>query len=356
MQMNKLSKKQLQGTMLIVLYMNLFYTFTRQMVLPAGNAAWIIAIYVTFAELLIFFVTESLYCKHKDILSLAQGLGGKPFKIVIAIIASAVIIMNMAAPVRSFAESVKMILLQNTPIEAIIITFGICAIIGAYCGIQSLSIICGLFFPIIAVVLIFFLIMLIPNFDISNLAPIFGTGVQNIFGEGLKCISLFDDMLLLFFLLPEFEESAIKSGYKVIIISGLSMCAVLLFYCGIFPYPVSTEYIMPVYQMTRLIEIGDFFGRLEAFFGFIWSISVLLHISINLYVLSRIWQKAFDFEFYKPVVPLMMIITLSLAFLPSSIVNMIQLHNWIPIVLSILSIAIPLIFGVISAKKEKQIL
>lgn len=354
--MNKLSKKQLQSTMLIVLFINLFYTFTRQIVLPAGNAAWIIAIYVTVAELLVFFVTESLYGRQKDILSLAEDFGGKPFKIGIAFIVSAVILMNMAAPVRSFAESVKMILLQNTPIEVIIITFGICAIIGAYCGIESISIICGLFFPIVAIVLIFFVIMLIPNFEISNLAPIFGTGAQNIFGDGLKCISLFDDILILFFLLPEFEESAIKSGYKAITITGISMCIVLLFYCGVFPYPVSTEYIMPVYQMTRLIEIGDFFGRLEAFFGFMWSISVLLHISVNLYVLSRIWQKTFDFEFYKPVVPLMMIIALSLAFLPSSIVDMVQLHNWIPVVLSILSIIIPLVFGIISSKKEKQIL
>lgn len=99
------------------------------------------------------------------------------------------------------------------------------------------------------------LILLIPYFNINNIFPILGNGVYSITVKGINTISLFSDILLLNILLPYCENTseAKKSGWRAIYISATIGVVILLSYCLIYPYPVSREFMIPVYQLSRVI-------------------------------------------------------------------------------------------------------
>ena len=201
------------------------------------------------------------------------------------------------------------------------------------------------------------MLFLTPDFELSNLLPILGNGAKNIFVDGLSSLSLFGDLFIIFFLLPfTHEENVIKKGgLRAILLIGSVLTVTLLIYGGIFPYPASSEFIMPLFQLTRTIEIGDFFGRLEAFFELIWALSFLVYASLSIYNLSIIFKKTFDLKYEKPIILPMTIIAISVGFFQPSIVKLIEGNkNYSFIIIGALFL-FPLIFGLLSKKGRKNV-
>lgn len=300
----------------------LFLTFPRNMVNTSGSAAWIQCIYVSLAALLIFVGTYKLYakCNGADIVDLAQYIVGKPMKIAVGLTLCAVLTANIAMTVRLFPESVKIYLLPNTPTEFILLFLAIAAAVGAYCEIEALSRLHAIIIPVSAVIMCLFFLLVLPNCRAENLTPILGTGAYNIFVRGFDRISVFSDILLLNLLLPccDSQKTAVKCGFWAIVSGGAFALVITLLYAMAYPYPVSKYFIMPVYQLMRLVRVGDFFQRAESVFEFIWSISTMLYISVYICVICMVWQKIFDLKYRKPLIAPVTIIIFAIAFIPSS--------------------------------------
>lgn len=355
--MTEINKKQFSDLCLSLVLVRLFFTLPRQMLISAGNSAWILSIYLTLIALLMFFIITKFYKTNESPLEIAERTGGRGFKIITGLAAMAILILKSTGPIKIFLESVQIILLKNTNIELTVIFLGITIFIGAYSGIFSLSFLSGIFTPFVLFILGSFLLFLIPDFNISNLTPILGKGAKSIFIDGLSSLSLFGDLFVIFFLLPFVKEENIlkRCSFRAIIFIGTILTITLIIYAGIFPYPISSEFILPLFQLTRTIEIGDFFGRLEAFFELIWALSFLIYASLNIYTLSIIFKKTFDLKYEKPIILPMTIITIAVGFFEPSIVELIEgdlKYSWVIIGALFL---FPLIFGLLSRKGEKKI-
>lgn len=352
-----------QLTLLIsnLLIAKMMFTFPRFLFKNSGNAAWIQAIYMSLLAYIIFCISLIFFKRtgNRSILQLAESIGKKPLKILVSLIVCAIIIANISAEIRIFAESVKIVLLPKTNIEYIMLFFVITVILGGYCGFSALSTINALFFPLFLFSIAALSLALIPSYLVNNIFPVFGTGANRIFFTGLKEMYCFSDLIVLNLLLPYCGdvENVKKSGKQAIIISGSVLTLICLSYALTYPYPYSTEFLLIPYQLSRMVRAGEYFQRFEALFEFIWTITQLLYSSIYLVILCKIFADTFSLKSEKPLFSCTFIGLCLLAFVPSSVVGVLDNSFIIRQILApiafILPILIPCIYIIISRRKGK---
>ncbi len=347
-----LNTKQLTWLMSNLLITKMMFAFPRFLFKTSGNAAWIQALYMSLIAYILFVLSIKFYAHtgNKSIIQLAESIGKTPLKILVSLIVAVIIVANVGTELRTFAESVKIILLPKTKIEYIMILFTFALVLGAYRGFSSLVIINAIFFPFCLFFLGVLAAFLLPAYDINNLFPILGTGAKNIFLTGLKDMSCFSDLIALNLLLPYVSdiETVKKSGKNAILIGGITLTIICLAYGLTYPYPYSREFLLIPYQLSRILRAGEYFQRFEALFEFVWSITQLLYSSIYILLLCNVFQNTFKLKYSKPLIPCTAVLISLLSFEPTSIVALLDeaytlKQNLIPLAY-ILPILIPSIY------------
>lgn len=353
-----LDQRQMTYILINVLYVKLLFTFPRGVVSNAGNAAWIEMLYVSLIAFIIFFITTKTYktVGNMNVIQLAEELGGKVFKGITGILISVTLFLNLARTMRSFPEMVKIVLLPNTPTEVILIVFALVVGIAAFMGLGSIARIHSLYIPIIMVIVAIFLLMLYPDIRVNNVFPILGKGTYNLFVKGLDGLILFSDLIVLNILLPNLKNTtdAKKAGYRSITICGISAILITLIYCMVYPFPSSQIFLVPIYQMTRLVGIGEFFRRFEAFFEFIWSLSIFLYSSLYINVMCKVWKDSFDLQFETPIIFSMITITTILSF---GMGDMKEIYSrwYLNLFIMFVTIVLPVIYVYLYKFKRKKL-
>lgn len=318
-------KKELTATIVNLVVAKMFFTYPRVMVLTSGNAAWIQMIYATLLSFLIFLAISKIMknSEGQNIFQMAEKVGGAPFRIIIGIVVMIVLISTLASEIRVFSESVGMVLLPNTSTKLIMLVFIGTISIGAYIGINSIWRIHSIFMPIIAVVLLFFLIVLIPDMDLNNIFPIMGTGTQNIFLKGTESTYVFADIMTIYIIIPfcKNKSDVEKSTKYAFFISGAVSVAVIATYTLVYPYPVSEAFVIPSYQLARMANVGFYFQRFEAFFEFCWSIAMMLYAAYYLYIICYSFAETFRLKYRREVILPIVLFAASLGFLNTDLVS-----------------------------------
>ena len=352
-----IERKELTCILINIITSKMLFAHPRGIVETSGNAAWIQTIYVSLISCLFFWFVIFIYRKAemKSIIELCNEIGGRPLKIFVGIILTAVLLFNSSLTMRTLPESIKTVILPLTPLRLVLLVMGIAIAFGAYMGIFSIARIHSIFIPIAGVFLAALFILLLPNTDITNIFPVLGKGTYNIFVNGLTAVSIFSDIILLFILLPLCRnyENVKSATHRALVISSIVNVLILVFYNLVYSYPSAEEFLLPVFQMTRLIKIGDFFQRLEAFFEFVWSFAILLYSSLYLFCFCRIWKEVFDLKFYKPLIIPFCVIMCAVSFLPSSSVNMLSLQKISSLVTIPVSFLLPTALILIFNRKKK---
>lgn len=351
-------RKELFYILVNLITVKMFFVFPRGMVQNSGNASWLESIYVSLCAIGIYLITINLYKKSANmgVLDVAYKIGKKPLKIIVGVVIAIILLTNSAITLRGLPESLKSALLPLTPMQFILILLGIAVGVGAYVGIYSNARIHSLFVPIALIIFAMMLLLLIPHINLNNLFPIFNKGTHNIFVGGLRSLDIFSDVLVLYILLPFFESyKRVKdTGLKAIILGGVIVTLIMFFYNLVFSYPVSEEFILPVYQMTRLIKVGDFFARLEAFFEFFWTISAVLYASLYVFVVCYVLKESFDLKNYKPLVFPVSIIFIAISYLPTSTAGLSDVSKRISYFTIPVCIILPLLLGAVNTVKSKK--
>lgn len=351
-----LQRKKITTLIINAIAIKMLLTFPRSIVLNSGNAAWIQVLYNLGVALLIFALTAITYKSKRNIIEAAEMIGGKWLKIIVGVAVAAILSINYMPILKIFPETVQVILIQDIPLEVIITVFIIVSVIGAYMGLESISTIHYMFLPIVGIIMLSFLVLLIPYYKIDNLFPILGNGSKSIFLTGTNSLSIFSDIILLNILLPYMENYSEfkKVGFRAITVGGITAFLIMLAYCTVYPYPESENFIMPVYQLTRVIHLSSFFSRFETFFQFAWTILMLLYSSFYLYMISYVWQSTFNLKFNKPLIAPIVICIFGLAISQGSVIDSIDNEGMLNNVVYPFALLLPLIFGLILRKVEKK--
>ncbi len=351
-----LTKKQLSTIMINAITVKMLMTYPHELVSICGNAAWINMIYCVLLALLLFVLTCTVYKSNCNVIDLSYKMGGRLLRMVVGSAVIVVMGLNILSLVRIFPEIIRLVLLQRTYVEIVGTVFMVALIIGARNGIEAIARVHAVFIPIAGIVFAVFIAMLIPSFKLDNIFPIFGKGYFNMFVKGISGISVFSDLLLLNILLSRcdnFEEYK-QTGIKAVLISGVSVVMIVSAYCLSYEYPASLKYIAPVYQLERLIYLSNFFSRFEAFFQFVWTISIMLYGSLYLSVIAEVWKTSFDLKSSKPLIMAIAASLIGIAVSPASLNDMIRWESIINKWIFIPAFAIPILIGIAASVRRKR--
>lgn len=348
-----LTKKQLTAITVNAIVVRIIITFPRYIFEICGNSAYMAMIYVSGIAFLCFWATNPLYRAKMNVIGMSERLGGKPLRIITGICVFILLVLNFIPILRIFPEVIRLVLLQKTYTQIIAAVFAVCVVLGASLGIEAAARVHQLFLPIAAAVFVAFAIMLVPDLHFGYILPIFGNGCKSIFLKALPTMSVFTDLLMLNILIPEMKESETykKVGFKAILYGGGCATLIFLVYGLCYSYPSSSQFIIPIYQLERLINLSDFFSRLEAVFQFVWAISLLLYSVLYAAVLAKIWSETFGLHHTKPIITPVIISLIGISLLPNSLNNMISFEISVNRWIYIPSLLIPLVIGLLNKAK-----
>lgn len=354
--MDFISKKEFSAVLITLMTVKLLLGYPLGFVRTSGSAAWMQMVFATVLCLLIFWLTTLLYPRRLNIIEIADIYGGRAARVAVGLVSFAVLMLNMVSVMRIFPESVKIILLPDIETDIII---GVCTLtmfIGALFGIDSAARINYIVLPVCGILFAAFAVMLFPFYKTENLTPFFGRGAAGIFLGGAGGLPMFSDLIVLNILLARTKNirEARGCGFRAILISGAAGTLTLLVYGLIYPYPVSENFILPVYQITRMIDLSSFFNRFEAVFQFAWSVLVFLYGSIYIYVMCFVWQTAFRLKYIKPLVLPVTLLVSGTALLPRSIMDADVMGRALSLAAFPAALFLPIILGAADTVKIRR--
>lgn len=324
-------KREAVSLLLIFICNQLILGFPRNMAESAGNAGWILSIYVSIIALCLFLVISKLYSRFdgKDLLDIGEFVGGNIGRIIVGLIIVFDYAFIIAVKLREYAEDMKVISFTQSPISFIMLFFILGMVIGANFGIEPLARSATIAVPLIAIGFIIVVVGSVRSFELSNIMPILGTGPYDIFVGGLPRISVYSGVSALF-LIPPFLKSHNnfkKSGVFAIIVSAVILTSGALAYLLVLPYPSSTNSILPFFELSRILSYGRFFQRIESVFLLIWSLTALIYLSIGLFFVVYVFKKAFGLKYHKPLILPFVIIISAFSLMPKSLMEILYLEN-----------------------------
>lgn len=295
----------------------------------AGTAVWIVSIYISILAFLAFALISKMYSQFygMDILDIAQYVGGNILRVCTGVIITVIFMFSASMILREFSENLKVIALENSPISYIGLFFFASIILAAYFGIDAIGRIHAIILPFILAGALFIAVGASPYYDCSNIFPLMGTGAGDVFVKGFLRVSSFGELLAIFLLIPfmkNYKEFK-KTGYISIVVSGISLTIASFAGIFVYPYPVIMENFLPIYNISKLINYGRFFQRVESMFVFIWAASAILYLCATFFLGIYSFKKTLKLQYYKPLIFPLAILVFNLSFLPSSLMSTLNL-------------------------------
>jgi spore germination protein (amino acid permease) len=307
----------------------IFLFFPRMAVDDAGTAGWIMVIFTSLLAFVLFSILMGLFKKFegKDILDIAVHAGGKPLKIITGLFMAGISLLTVVVGLREFAEDMKVISLPSSPLSYVMLFFVAGMAVGSFLGMEAIIRLNAIVIPFISVGYIFILMGVIPDMDLDNIFPIFGTGLNDILGMGVFRVSIFFEILTIFIITPFLGKSkkVRSSGYAALGLSSFFLLIGSFAYILTFSYPASKELFLPIYHMARLINIGRFFQRIESVFVFIWAMAALLYLTTIFYFMLYIAAKTAGLKYIRPLILPFAVITFSAVFIPHNLNDVINI-------------------------------
>ena len=279
-----------------------------------------IATFVTGILMAIVLVIEALLAKRfpgNTIVEFSKDvIGFIPAK-VLGVIFFFHFISVSSTILRIFCDAIKVLLLEATPLEVLIITFLFAVVYLCLNGISSIAKICEYFEPLVIGTMFLVIILSFRNFYIEELLPAFRQDVFEWISAVPSLTISYLGIEVLLFAAPYVHnsDSVVKYGLLGIlpsIIVYTLFVAVTVGTAGIEPVARS---LYPVIQLARYISFpGGFAERFDIFFMIFWILGAYTTLTSYLYMASVSISRVLGLRNFKPfillIVPFLYIVAL----------------------------------------------
>ncbi|AKL95847.1 spore germination protein [Clostridium aceticum] len=250
-------------------------TLPKDIVEHAQNDGWASIALATLVSFVIGFAFYWMGKKYSrlNISQIAEVVLGRFLGKIIMIAIAVYLIFSIGLSLRAFADSVKLFLLDMTPLYIIILVMlGTCV----YCvkqGIKTISIVFDLLLPIIVIAITVLMLFSATNIDHKNLLPVFHGGAKPIFQGFLETTHPFLGIGIIGYIMPCFKE---QKKVKKWIAIGILLVSAIYFSIVIMSIMVfgsrEIQHILhPTIALSRALQLDiEMFERLEVMFMAVW--------------------------------------------------------------------------------------
>ena len=329
--LQKIGKFEAIALVVIVTINQIIFNLPNTIIINTGSSAWLNVIYISIIAILFCLLICKLFKKFptQDIVDISEYLGGKVLKLIIGLLYILFFIFISGIFLRYMAISLKLIYFEESPIVFLLLLFLVPVIFSIKLGIKSTSQVNLLFTPIVLFSMLIILFSTAKDFVPERIFPILGFGADKTFLIGLNNIFTFSCFAYLYFLMPVLKN---PEDFKKIAITSIIISAIYLFLSVVcllmmFPFIAFSDEMLSVYLLTRLIEFGKFFQRVDAIFIFVWILSLLSFLSLTAEFTIRIFKKLTKIKNHKEMGYSLCAIIFSVALIFNSISDIKYIQN-----------------------------
>ena len=360
--LQKIGKFEAIALIIIVSMNQIFLNLSNIIIVNTGTSSWINIIVISTIAVVFCLLISKLFKPFPahDIVDISEFLGKKTLKYIIGILYILFFIFISAVVLRYLTNSLKLIYFEKSPITFLLILFLIPVVFALRLGIKPISRVNLLFVPIVLISMIIIFFSTVGDFVPQRIFPILGFGANETFLIGLNNIFTFSAFAYLYFLIPLLKN---PEDFKKVALSSIIISAIYIFLSVIclimmFPFISFTDEMLSIYLLTRLIEFGKFFQRVDAIFVLIWILSAFSFLAITIEFANRILKKLLNLKTHKELSYSIcaIIFSLALAFANFSTIKFMQndvLRYFVIALVFCISLII-LILANLKLKKEKS--
>ena len=280
---------------LIVIISHILLNLPNEILGSTASSGPLNVIYITILAIILFLVFNKLFSpfQGKDILDVAEFVGGNILKKVVSIIYTLYFIFVCGILLLNFANTLKTVYLQDMPTSLICLVFILIALIANQFGFKNVSRVNAIILPFIVVAILIIFFALSVRFVPERFFPVLGYGVNNTFILGATNVFAFGEIILLLLMRSSYKDpkDVKRNGLTSVISSGIILFLSVTSLILIFPFATGGEGILSIYMITRSIQFGTFFQRVDAFFILIWVLTFFSYLSVVFAFILRITNK-----------------------------------------------------------------
>jgi len=361
--LQKIGKLEAIALIVMISMNQIFLNLSNIIIVNTGTSAWINVIVISIVSIVFCLLISKLFKPFPvhDIVDVSEYLGKKILKTIIGILYILFFIFISAIVLRYLTNSLKLIYFEKSPLIFLLILFLIPVVFALRLGIKPISRVNLIFIPIVLISMIIILFSTSIYFIPQRIFPILGFGTNETFLIGLNNIFAFSAFAYLYFLMPLLKnpEDFKKVALSSIIISTIYIFLSVICLIMMFPFISFTDEMLSIYLLTRLIEFGKFFQRVDAIFVLIWILSAFSFLAITIELANRILKKLVNLKTHKELSYSIcaIIFSLALSFANLSTIKFMQnnILRYFAISLIFVISLIILLLANLKHKKEKSI-
>lgn len=308
---------------IMVIVIRVFFTSPGKVVELVGTAGWYMTlISVSTASLLFMFVYMLLKrFPQKNLMQIYDIVLGKVLGSILSFLFAAFLILAASINMREFTEVLKIFVLPESPPSFIMVIFTLCIVSLAFLGLETIARYAKFMIYILGAGLLLILLLSIPNYEIHNLFPILGYGLDKTIVNGLLRSSFYGGVVLIGVMALSLQgpKEIKKIGFLGLLISGFVTSLSTLAFGMVFPYTIGQELTSPMYSLAALVDIGEFIQRMEPIFLFLWNFGSFIEVSVIFYCSMMIFCHVFRISDKRPVILPLATLMYSLNLIPKGL-------------------------------------
>ncbi|MEW6723303.1 MAG: Ger(x)C family spore germination protein [Bacillota bacterium] len=175
--------------------------------------------------------------------------------------------------------------LWETPISALILILVVLTLVAVYLGIESLARYTEVAMPVFLVSIVVIVFLAVPQMNLGQLLPIYGSGLRGILKGGLMAASVIMETLVILVLYPSLRDKP-RLGWWPLMAAAVSAAVfglIAFAEVAFFGAQVSQALSFPIYSLISNISLSSFFERFDALSVVIWVAAVFTKVSLAFY-------------------------------------------------------------------------
>jgi spore germination protein (amino acid permease) len=299
-----------------------FLSFPAALLGETQTAGWLVIIGGGLVAAAAFIPAVLLARRFRDVsfVQAADQAGGLVLGKLFGFSITVLLLVIFALVLRQFGESFVIGILPATPIEVIVVTFGLIIGFSAYTGLESLGRVAVFLTPWLLIIFALILAGELVDVSLLRLFPLWGPGAAVLAGQAFLRSSFYAEIIILPILLPYLREKteALPIGVWAISLAVLIMAGVQVVFVGSFDVPDSERFAFPILTLAREVG-GGLVTRADPFFVFLWVFVAALKLSVTLWAVATALAETLRLREYRPLVAPLLTVGIAAALLPAGL-------------------------------------
>lgn len=358
----KIEKGVISSTQLMLLIIGLIESEILTSAFISGitkQNTWIVLLigFVIILALLYVYISLSDKFPKKNLIEINDLVYGRYFGKVISILYVFYFWFIVSTNFRFIADFFSTYLFTEIDIKVFIIAISVLAIYTVKKGLEVIARSGSIITTLAVIINITVTILVIKDIDLSNLLPIFKINLKQLVqGVNLMVSIPFGEIIVFLMIFPYVNNrnQIKKSAFSGLIVGSITFLIIVLRNVSVLGN-IYTVQVLPIYQVAKLINIGQIITRMEILIAAIYLFNVFLKICIFLYAAVLSVAQVFNLKSYKPlVIPMVIInIVLSIIMFSSDVDEAYQAINIYSVYAILYVIIFPIVSIIIASIKKK---